>query len=106
MSIRSHEHGTPRAYPRAKRGSRRTQTRTATALAPAAARQPTALRADELDLAGDAIETFTTAVGGRKQLLETLAVADSDTAATRSSTACSTRRMRPGRCAASAPTRA
>jgi hypothetical protein len=58
---------------------RRTTHRQTSALVPAAARTPTVLSDTELDLAGQAIETFLTAVGGRTKLLQTLAVADSDT---------------------------
>jgi hypothetical protein len=54
------------------------QTRARSALVPAAARSTPTLTALELTLSGDAIETFARAVGGRQQLLETLAVADSD----------------------------
>jgi hypothetical protein len=49
-----------------------------TALVPAAARTPTQLTAVEADLSADAVETFAVAVGGRKRLLETLALADHD----------------------------
>jgi hypothetical protein len=76
MSIRlqSPRPGHP-GHPRPRRASSRG--RTATTLVPAAARQPTALSIEETDLAGAAIESFTTAVGGRTKLLQTLAVADS-----------------------------
>lgn len=52
--------------------------RTRSALVPAAARTTIALSTEELGLSGDAIETFTAAVGGRKKLLETLAIADGE----------------------------
>jgi hypothetical protein len=66
---------TPLTKP-AKKGGKTARLRTA--LVPAAARAATQLSGDELSLSGDAIETFTKAVGGRAKLLETLAIADAD----------------------------
>lgn len=55
----------------------RARTRTRPALVPAAGRTPTLLNQAEVDLSADAIEAFALAVGGRRQLLQTLAIADS-----------------------------
>lgn len=48
------------------------------ALVPTATRTATALTERELDLSGDAIETFAKAVGGRAKLLQVLAISDTD----------------------------
>jgi hypothetical protein len=84
MSIRLQQHlgeSAPRA-PRASTTRRRASSKPVHAtLVPAAARTPTQLSAVEQDLSADAIDLFATAVGGRKKLLQTLAIADSDGAA-------------------------
>ena len=49
------------------------------ALVPTPVRTHAVLSQQELDLSADAIETFAAAVGGRTRLVQTLAVADSDT---------------------------
>jgi hypothetical protein len=80
MSIRLS--ATPGQRPaRPERIARPPKPRRTTTLVPAAARTPTHLSDTEADLAGAAIETFVVAVGGRKKLLQTLAIADGAEAA-------------------------